>query len=163
MTLQRDSTARARRRTYDDIRISRSADAVRDHHARAASAQAADGFRHKLLAANVERRRGLVQQKQRRIAQKSARDDQALPLPDAQVAERRAHFGFEPLGQLGDDFSGAAVSDCFLNVLRAFCKRMQQESGRTFASAPLPSHRVCRTSGYPASSKRTKSGGRSRR
>jgi hypothetical protein len=118
---------------------------VRDHDAGAPSAQAADGFRHKLLAANVQCRRGLVQQKQRRIAQKSARDDQALPLPHAQVAERRAHFGFESLGQLGDDFSGAAVCDCFLYVLGALCKRTQQKSGTTLATAPLPSRRVCRT------------------
>jgi len=131
--------------TYYKVRVPCCADAVRDHDARAAAAQAPNSLRNKLLAANVQCRRGLVQQKQRRIAQKSARDDQPLPLPHAQVAERRAHFGFESLGQLGDDFSGAAVSDCFLYVLGALCKRTQQKSGTTLATAPLPSRRVCRT------------------
>lgn len=83
--------------TYNNVRISRSADAVRDHDARATDTQAADGLRHKLLAANIKRGGGLIQQQQRRVPQKRARYDKALPLADAEVAERCTHLRFKPL------------------------------------------------------------------
>ena len=99
------------------VRVPCCADAVRDHDARAAVAQAPDSLRNKLLAANVQCRRGLVKEQQRRIAQKCARYNQALPLPNAQVAEGGTHLCLEAVLQLGHNVRSPAVSDRLLYLL----------------------------------------------
>ena len=87
-------------------------------------AQAPNGLRHQLLTANVQRRRGLVKKKQRRIAQKRARNDQALPLSNAEVAESGAHFSFKAFRKLGDYFSSATVHNRLVNFLQNECMSM---------------------------------------
>jgi hypothetical protein len=83
--------------TYYKICISGGAYAMRDHHTRPAEPQSAYCFRHQLLAADIERRRGLVKQEDGCVTKKRACDDQTLPLPDTQVAECGAHFSFKSI------------------------------------------------------------------
>mmetsp|Transcript_19604 Transcript_19604/g.49067 ORF Transcript_19604/g.49067 Transcript_19604/m.49067 type:complete len:562 (-) Transcript_19604:917-2602(-) len=70
----------------DAVGVAHGAEAVRHHHGGVAAHgdQAVQRLLHRRLALQVQRARGLVQQQQLRVAQKNARDGQALALPAAE-------------------------------------------------------------------------------
>ena len=67
----------------------------RRHHGQAVAPQRVDELEHELLAAEVERRRRLVEQQHRRLLRERAREDRALQLAAAVRAERPFGEGLE--------------------------------------------------------------------
>ncbi|MPL75551.1 hypothetical protein SDC9_21375 [bioreactor metagenome] len=94
---------------HDPVGVAHGREAVRDDQRRAPFGKVRERLRHLCLGGGVERRRGLVEKQDRRVAQHRAGDRHTLALPARQRRAARAGGRFEAkrhrvgeLGHMGD-------------------------------------------------------------
>ncbi len=91
---------------HDAVAGQHSGEPVGDHQRGAVAHQFLQRGLHQGLALRIERRGGLVEQQQRRVAQDSARDRDALALAAGQRDAALAELGLKAAGQPADEFGG---------------------------------------------------------
>src|SRR5579864_6339092 len=88
----------------DQVGAANSAQMMRNQHGSSALHQAIQRFHHGLFGLGIEARRGLVENKNRGVANDGARDGDALPLSSGEGRAALANHGGISFGQLFNEF-----------------------------------------------------------
>ena len=91
---------------HDPVAGQNGREPMRDHQRGAVAHQFLQRGLHQGLGFGIERRSGLVEQQQRRVAQDRARDGDALALAARQRDAALAELGLETARQAADEFGG---------------------------------------------------------
>ena len=102
----------------DQIRVLHGGQAMRDDDGGAALHHFVQGRLHMALRHRVERRRGFVENQDRRILQQRPRDGDPLPLPAREQHAVVADHRVDALGHGGDEGLGMGAPHCVRNSLR---------------------------------------------